>query len=79
MIFRYFFRFGLTFESIKEPGVALILMVVNRFSTLAKMALIKTIITNFDSAKLFFDMWVKHDRMLQFIVSDEDAKFTMGF
>ncbi len=29
--------------------------------------------TTFDSTKLFFDMWVKHHMMLQFIVIDRDA------
>jgi hypothetical protein len=54
-----------------------ILIVVNQFSKLAKMAPTKTIMT-FDSTKLFFDMWVKHHGMPQFIVSDRNAKFTMG-
>jgi hypothetical protein len=30
-------------------------------------------------AKLFFDMWVMHHGMLQFIRSHKDAKFMMGF
>jgi hypothetical protein len=56
-----------------------ILVVVNQFSKLAKMAPTKTIATTFDLAKLFFDMWVKHHMMLQFFVSDRYAKFTMSF
>jgi hypothetical protein len=43
------------------------------------MVLIKTIVITFDSMKLFFDMWVRHHGMLQFIVSDKYAKLTMGF
>jgi hypothetical protein len=35
--------------------------------------------TTFDSIIFFFDMWVKHHRMLQFIVSDKNVKFTVGF
>lgn len=38
-------------------GMDVILMVVDRFSKLAKMAQTKTIATTFDSAKLFFDTW----------------------
>jgi hypothetical protein len=36
-------------------------------------------VTTFDWTKLFFDMWVKHHGMPQFIVNDGDAKFMMGF
>jgi hypothetical protein len=43
------------------------------------MALIKTIVITFDSMTLLFDMWVRHNGMFQFIVSDRDAKLTMGF
>jgi hypothetical protein len=56
-----------------------IFVVVNQLSKLAKMALTKTIGTTFDSIKLFFNMWVKHCGMTQFIVSDRDTKFTIGF
>jgi hypothetical protein len=44
-------------QLLKWNGMDVIPMVVNRFSKLAKMALIKTIKTTFDSIKLFFDMW----------------------
>jgi len=37
------------------------------------------IVTTFDSTKLFFDMWIRHHRMLQFIVIDRDTKFMVGF
>jgi hypothetical protein len=56
-----------------------ILMVVDQFFKLAKMALMKMTMIIFDSMKLFFDMWVRHHGMLQFIINDRDAKFTMGF
>jgi hypothetical protein len=43
----------------KWNGMDAILVVVDKFSKLAKVAPIK-MITTFDSAKLFFNMWVKH-------------------
>jgi hypothetical protein len=56
-----------------------ILVVVDQLFKLEKMAPMKTIPTIFDLAKLFFDMWVKHNKMLQFIVSDRNDKFIVGF
>jgi hypothetical protein len=47
----------------KWKGMDTNFMVVNWFSKLAKMAPIKTIVMIFDSAKLFFDMWIKHHGM----------------
>jgi hypothetical protein len=47
-----------------------IMMVVDQLFELVKMAPKKTIVT-FYSTKLFFDMWVRHHGMLQFIVSDK--------
>jgi hypothetical protein len=35
------------------------------------------ITTTFDSTKMFFNMWVMHHKMPQFI--NKDAKFTMEF
>jgi len=43
------------------------------------MAQTKIIATTFDLAKLFFNMWVKHHGMPQFIINDTNAKFTMNF
>ncbi len=63
----------------KWNGMDAIFMVVNRLSKLAKMAPTKTIATTFDSTKLFFNMWVKHHGMPQFIISDRDTKFTTCF
>jgi len=63
----------------KWNGMDVILVVVDRFSNLVKMAPPKTIVTTFDSVKLFFDMWVKHHRMPQFIVNDKNAKFITDF
>jgi hypothetical protein len=60
-------------------GMDAILVVVDHFSKLAKMAPTKMVMITFDSTKLFFDMWVRHHDMPQFIVSDRDAKFTMDF
>jgi hypothetical protein len=34
----------------------------------------KSITTTLNSKKLFFDMWVKHHGMPQFIVNDRDVK-----
>ncbi len=56
-----------------------ILVVVDQFSNLVKMAPPKTIVTTFDLMKLFSDMRVKHHRMPQFIVNDKNAKFITGF
>jgi hypothetical protein len=56
-----------------------ILVVVNQFSKLAKMAPTKTIVITFNSTKLLFDMWVRHHVMPQFIVSDRDVKFMISF
>jgi hypothetical protein len=44
----------------KWNGMNAILLVVDKLSKLAKMAPTKMITTTFDSAKLFFNMWVKH-------------------
>jgi hypothetical protein len=61
---------GKCFHGLHEPidlmewnGMDAILVVVDQFSKLAKMALTKTIVTTFDWTKLLFDMWVKHHKM----------------
>ncbi len=64
-------------QLLKWNGMDAILMIVDQFSKLAKAAWSKIIITTFNLMKLLFDMWVKHHRMLQFIVSNKDAKFIM--
>jgi hypothetical protein len=66
-------------QLLKWNGMHAILMIVDKFSKLAKVAPSKIIITTFDLVELLFDMWVKHHRMLQFIISNKDAKFTMHF
>lgn len=53
-------------------------VVVDQFSKMAKMAPTKMVTTTVDSAKLFFDMWVRHHDMPQFIIIDRNVKFTMG-
>ncbi len=47
----------------KWNGMDAILVLVDQFSKLAKMAPTKTTITTFDSTKLLFDMWAKHHGM----------------
>jgi site-specific recombinase len=39
----------------------------------------KAIAITFDSLKLFFNMWIRHHGMLQFIVSEKDVKFMTKF
>ncbi len=56
-----------------------ILVVVDQLSKLVKLAPTKTIVKIFNLAKLFFDMWVKYHGMLEFIVSDKNTKFMVGF
>jgi hypothetical protein len=46
---------------------------------LAKMVPTKANVITFDSLNLFFNMWVRHHGMLQFIVSEKDVKFMSGF
>jgi hypothetical protein len=56
-----------------------ILLVVNQFLKFAKMVSTKMTMTTFEMT-IFFNMWVRHHGMLQFIVSnDHDAKFTTNF
>jgi hypothetical protein len=47
----------------KWNGMDAILVLVNQFFKLTKMAPTKTTATTFDSIKLFFDMWFKHHGM----------------
>jgi len=56
-----------------------ILVVVDQLSKLVKLVPTKTIVKIFNLAKLFFDMWVRHHGMPQFIVSDKNTKFMAGF
>jgi len=65
--------------TVKCFNMDVILVVVNQFSKLEKIIPTNTIITTFNSTKLFFDMWIKHHRMPQFIVIDRDTKFMVGF
>jgi len=61
----------------KWNGMDAILMVVNQFSKLPKMAP-STIVIILDLVKLFFDMWIRHHGMSQFIISDRDALVLEG-
>jgi hypothetical protein len=56
-----------------------ILIIVNQFFKLVEMVPAKTIVTNFDSTRLLFDMWVRQHGMLHIIVNDKDAKFMASF
>jgi hypothetical protein len=64
-------------QLVKWNEVDTIIIVVIRFSKLAKMVPTKTI-TTFDSTKLLFDIWVIHHWILQFIIDDRNAKFMVG-
>jgi hypothetical protein len=46
---------------------------------LAKITPTKTIVTTFNLAKLFFDMWVKYHEMPQFMMNNRDTQFMTGF
>jgi hypothetical protein len=54
-------------------------VVVNKFSKLAKFTRPQINTTVVGMAKLFFDMWVQHNWMLEVIVSDRDVKFMSEF
>lgn len=56
-----------------------ILVIVNRFSKLAKFGPTKTTTSTVETTTLFFDMWVRHYGMPKVIISDQDAKFTLEF
>jgi hypothetical protein len=56
-----------------------ILVVVDWLSKMAKIALIKTIMTTFNSAKLLFNICIRHYEMPQSIMSDKDTRFMVGF
>jgi hypothetical protein len=57
----------------------IILVVVDRFSKLAKFGTTKTMTTMVEITTMFFDMWVYHHCMPKVIVSDRDAKFVLEF
>jgi hypothetical protein len=66
-------------QLLKWNGMDAILIVINQVFKLTKMVPTKMVTITFNFLKLFFNMWVKHHGMLQFIVSEKDAKFMMGF
>jgi hypothetical protein len=57
----------------------IVMVVVDRFSKLAKFGPTKITITMAKTKKLFFNMWVKHNGMLKVIVNDCDKKITLEF
>jgi len=56
-----------------------ILVVVDRFSKLAKFGTTKTIATMAKITTLFFNMWIRHHGMLEVIISDWNVKFVSKF
>jgi hypothetical protein len=59
-------------------GTDAIFVVVDR-SKLAKFVSIQTNLTMAGTVKLLFNMWVRHNDMLEVIVSDRDVKFMSKF
>ncbi len=60
-------------------NVHAIFVVVDKFSNLAKFALTQTNAIMVGTTKLFFDMWVQQNGMLEVILNDSDVKFTLKF
>jgi hypothetical protein len=56
-----------------------IFLVVDKFLKLVKFALTQTNTTMVGTSKLFFDMWVWHNGMLEVIVNDRDMKLMLEF
>ncbi len=63
----------------KWKGMDTIFVLVDRFYKLIKFALIQTNTIATRMTKLFFDMWVQHNGMMEVIVNDWDVKFTSKF
>jgi hypothetical protein len=59
-------------------GMDAIFVVVNR-PKLTKFVLIQTNPTMARMVKLLFDVWVRHNNMLEVIVNDQDVKFISKF
>jgi hypothetical protein len=57
-------------------GTNAIFVVVDKFSKLMKFALTQTNTITMGMTKLFFEMWVQHNGMLEVIMNDWDVKFT---
>lgn len=52
-------------------------LVVHKISKLAKFELIKTTTTITNIARIFFNMWVRHNGMLNIITCDHGGKFAL--
>jgi len=63
----------------KWEGTNAILVVVDMFSKLTKFALTQTNAIMVGTTKLFFNIWVWHNGMMEVIISDWDVKFTSKF
>ncbi len=59
----------------KWEGKNAILVVVDNFFKLARFEPTKTKATTIDIARLFFELWGKHNVMLEVIINDNDGKF----
>ncbi len=59
----------------KWEGKNDILVVVDSFFKLAKFEPTKTIATTIDIARLFFELWGKHNGMLEVTINGHDGKF----
>lgn len=56
-----------------------ILVVINKFSKLAKFGVFETIAVTMEITKLFLNMWVKHNGMLNVIINGYGEKFMLEF
>jgi hypothetical protein len=56
-----------------------ILVLINKFSKLAKFGPIETIVMTMEITKLILSMWVKHNGMLNVIINGHDEKFMLEF
>ncbi len=63
----------------KWNGMDAILIIVDQFFKLIKMVPTKMIATTFNFGNLFFDMWVKHHEMPQFIIREETSSLWQAF
>ncbi len=58
----------------KWEGKNAILVVVDSFFKLAKFEPTKTTTTTIDIVRLFFELWGKHNGMLEVTINDHDEK-----
>jgi hypothetical protein len=63
----------------KWKGTNTIFVVVDRLFKLVKFTLTQTNTIIARTMKLFFNMWVQHNGMMEVIMNDRDVKFTSKF